>query len=112
RDVRRERLEQQRHGSTGFLEERLVPTCRLPAELLHGVQELHGRGDGGVEVEALLDVEGDAFDGLVDLAPQRCAPRVGRPVLPFRHGRSSLIGGTRYEQPPDLLEKAETPFYA
>ena len=44
--------------------------CKCVRDFVHGVGPLHQAGDGGVEAE-VLQVVGDAGDGLVRLAAQR-----------------------------------------
>ncbi len=73
--MRHDRLQHQRDGLPQLLHQRpalhrhIVETASL-------VDQLHDRGDGGVEGLASPEVVTDLGNGLVQLAPQRLLPRI------------------------------------
>src|SRR5439155_82135 len=59
--------EQEDQGLNGFADRRKLFVCShfLGVDLIESVHELHQRRDGRVELELLLDIVRDLFDGLM-----------------------------------------------
>ena len=82
---------------------------RVALEVVEGVDELHHRADGGIEVEVALDVGGDARDRLVD-DPAEGSARLRERARPGRPGRADLLA-MRVDEAPEAVEEARGAFH-